>query len=449
MRLESRIINLEENIMGQNREQEKGIIAGKAKEQNPILTKRGRVGLEAGELDQQKSKIAVPPAKKARLANLDKVPIELLEPVALETDQSSNQEEDSSSEDRSPSSSNNEEQGKEIAIESSSSQIELIKQEKIQLAQKKTSLEEGKTKIEQELEDVMRRAQELEEQEQLMIKEQVKEAKVQSNHAEEKDQLTGNKVVDVEIEADEEEEVSLNSYDITLNDDNVKNALEDALIKRPNAVKLDLFYDEITSNGVDVILDFLSENKQITRFDIDGNPIGAQGVKKIADFMKGNDSLETLSLSNTGLDLDSLTYLMEALSENRHLKTIYLSGNHFGDQGAEIIFENIGKTSVKVIGLGANDITFEGARYLDTLTVKGSNLKEISLIVNHIEAKGLEHLAKFLGNNPTIMELDLLDNDSLPEEAHKYFPDLESKVKFFYEDSEEEEVEFLGESDSE
>ena len=68
-----------------------------------------------------------------------------------------------------------------------------------------------------------------------------------------------------DTEESEKESISIAFYGQEVNDDNVKELLEDAIKAKPDADQLDLGGDKITGQGIDIVTEFLSKNRKINK----------------------------------------------------------------------------------------------------------------------------------------------------------------------------------------
>lgn len=362
-------------------------------------------------------------------------------PVTLKQDQPSGQKQESNSKERSSSPTHNSEES-EMTIEIIREKLEENEREieknerKIEKYEAiKQTQQREKEKLEQQLQQLQFTTPDMNDQKNTaIIANEVTDENFEQYNS---DEITEN---DSKLETDDEEdeEMSLNFYGLTVNDDNVKTCLQNALNQYPAAPILNLRYKKITSKGLDIILDFLNNNKQISELELNLNPIGPEGIIKLSDFLKNNKTIKTILLNEVGIDNNSLVYLMKALSHNKYLENISVDSNEIGDLGTETIMRGLSNTSIKYISLAVNKITFNDAEYLDHLILAPSPLRTICLPFNEIGESGVKHLAKFLQNNHQVTELDLLHNNSISEETCNYFSKPETTVRVAHENNEED-----------
>jgi hypothetical protein len=74
---------------------------------------------------------------------------------------------------------------------------------------------------------------------------------------------------------------------------------------------------------------------KLQRLGLDSNEIASNGIALLADFLATNPPLKELDLMNNGLSGDCVDLLANALRSNASLRSLQLDGNAIGDAGKE------------------------------------------------------------------------------------------------------------------
>ena len=159
--------------------------------------------------------------------------------------------------------------------------------------------------------------------------------------------------------------------------------------------KLDLARNSVTSHGAMAIFSAFHHNRstKIRTINLSHNSLWVldDDMTGVGPFLAKNRSLRILNLEGNNLNDESVHAMAAGLKSNEHaaLERLYLGWNAFGDDGtialAEMLEMNM---SLRVLGLGENQIHNAGARALLAATDRNFTLKEISgLWRNKIERR--------------------------------------------------------------
>jgi Ran GTPase-activating protein (RanGAP) involved in mRNA processing and transport len=92
----------------------------------------------------------------------------------------------------------------------------------------------------------------------------------------------------------------------------------------------------ITSQGISILSEGLSNNTRLESFDLRNNQISDMGVQLLSSAVICSN-IKTLNLESNEITAEGAFYLAQMVKESRTLAELYLSKNHLGDRGAELI----------------------------------------------------------------------------------------------------------------
>ncbi|CAF1493107.1 unnamed protein product [Adineta ricciae] len=128
------------------------------------------------------------------------------------------------------------------------------------------------------------------------------------------------------IRESSKENIELNSLNIT--DDDVSYIVNKIIKKNKRCQSLSLTNNEITSNGIQILINSLVKNSKITHLNLSSNPLGDQAIEFINQLIASNRTLYHLSLADTNITDIGFRELIQALSSNSSsLRTLDLRSN--------------------------------------------------------------------------------------------------------------------------
>jgi Ran GTPase-activating protein (RanGAP) involved in mRNA processing and transport len=117
--------------------------------------------------------------------------------------------------------------------------------------------------------------------------------------------------------------------------------ITEALIQNPNIEFIDFSYMNLTGCGV-YIGNFISENKNIKSIILRNVMLNAVDFKNIFVPLKNNDVLQEIDISLNDMGGDkSLQYIADAIIENKTLHTVKMDQININNDNYEIIFKAI------------------------------------------------------------------------------------------------------------
>jgi Leucine-rich repeat (LRR) protein len=155
----------------------------------------------------------------------------------------------------------------------------------------------------------------------------------------------------------------------------------------PTLTTLDLSFQEIDDDDIELLCDAMANNTKLTTLDLLYNSIGPDGAKALAR----NTTLTSLDVSGNGIGPDGA----EALANNTTLTTLNLTDNAIRLIGAKALANNTSLTTLKVAFNGIGDV---GAEAL----AKNTSLTTLDVSYNSIGPNG----AKALAGNKTLLKLN-------------------------------------------
>ncbi|XP_023579179.1 NACHT, LRR and PYD domains-containing protein 1-like [Octodon degus] len=156
-------------------------------------------------------------------------------------------------------------------------------------------------------------------------------------------------------------------------------------------------------------------------------PLTTANWKAFFAVLQDSRSLKDLDLCGNPLSLCDLQYLCETLRDTRcYLETLWLASCSLTAEGCKDLAISI-STNHRLINLDLsfNMITDSGARHLcQTLGSPQSKLQRLQLVNCGLTSRCCKNLASLLSSNPSLMELDLQQNDLSTHGVQQLFEGL-------------------------
>ena len=183
-----------------------------------------------------------------------------------------------------------------------------------------------------------------------------------------------------------------------------------------NLVKFNISHNNITTEAIDVIGDFLFHNTKLQILDLSKNDLQGSGCWK--DFIKNlqyNSNLLGLKLSNSNIIKEAADELAIVLLNNPKLKELDLSYNN---SDMVKIFKGMKNISNLVsINVSHNMITNEAADELATVLLHNTSLQEINLSYNNLSTSDAVKIFKGMKNISNLVSISLSHNMITDETA--------------------------------
>jgi Ran GTPase-activating protein (RanGAP) involved in mRNA processing and transport len=188
--------------------------------------------------------------------------------------------------------------------------------------------------------------------------------------------------------------------------------------------ELNLKDNKINTDEMKQIAPQLSKFKRLKILDLSLNRIADEGLIELTKILPNLRNLETLDLSVNEISDTGFLELVKVLPQLTHLRKLALDVNEMiSDQGVKELVKVLPE-KLEVLGLGYNDITIQGLRFLAGGFHKLTNLRELSLNGTIITVDAANVLAETLTKLEKLEALNLnstdLDDDSLQIIANKF-----------------------------
>jgi len=219
---------------------------------------------------------------------------------------------------------------------------------------------------------------------------------------------------------------------------------KEALIDKSSLVELDLSDNAFGPNGAKVLVDLLTQNRNIKRLKLNNTGLGPEGSKIIAQglstssnekeshlqvFIAGRSRLEDvgiialseifigmktlveLRVPQNGIRPEGFVRLFEALKENLNLQILDINDNNLSEEGANALVQILGDfTQLKHLDLGDCMIPKESIKTIIEILKPNENLEYLNLCYNNIDDEVAEILAECLRNKFNLKKLDINGN---------------------------------------
>ncbi len=221
-------------------------------------------------------------------------------------------------------------------------------------------------------------------------------------------------------------------------DDGAINLLESYLMQYPSLSRVILSKHQLTSDGVEKLVDIMAEYNQICMLDLWNNQsIGSKGGEHLATLLKTQKRITALVINQINLGAEGAIEFAVGLAQNKSLRFLDMGYNNLGDTGCEALAaglkshpcqdlrlagNSIGDNGVtalvdarldsklfSLLDLGNNKIAQAGACQIAKL-VEGNKVVELRLHENKINGIGAKFIASALKNNSTLQEIQLQMN---------------------------------------
>ncbi|CAJ1082708.1 leucine-rich repeat-containing protein 34 [Xyrichtys novacula] len=257
----------------------------------------------------------------------------------------------------------------------------------------------------------------------------------------------------------QEESSSLKSLNLTFNDIQTDGAevLAKSLQCNSTLLSLSLSGNKIGNRGAMHLASMLQVNHTLRELQLADCDLATQSVIAFAIMLKSNESLHSLDISRpqllfslqeewtvhfsemlavnsslvelhlgkTGMTDTGMERLSEGLRLNRSLRYLDLRCNRLTRDGVRHLTEVLKQNpSLEILDLSANRIEDEGALYLgDAISHRGCSLRELSVTSNNIKTEGLLSLSVAMRLNTSLSHIYIWGNH-LEERVCQAFREL-------------------------
>lgn len=158
--------------------------------------------------------------------------------------------------------------------------------------------------------------------------------------------------------------ISLNSCQL---DQDMLEILADSLIGNHNITDLNLYSNDINSEGAKVIAGMIKDKTNLKVLGLSNNYIGQHGAREIAsECQKALFGLTKLSLESNLIGNLGLTAIAKAMMENESLEELYLYNNELDDDAVEDFIGMLkNKLKLRALGVEYNKIRNKGEKIFE------------------------------------------------------------------------------------
>ena len=205
-----------------------------------------------------------------------------------------------------------------------------------------------------------------------------------------------------------------------LNDNNLHssvNIILNSLTTINTLMVLNLSHDRITEGADEALASVIMHNTRLEELYLDGNNLGV-GTLKLAQALQHIAALRKLSLDNNNIPQEACGELALAIKSNKHLKMVCLNDNNLHSSVNIIVHSLTTIKTLTVFGLNNNQIPQEADEALASVIVCNTELEELYLYGNNLGVGTLK-VAKALQHITTLRILGLGNNNIQPEACNE------------------------------
>ena len=187
-------------------------------------------------------------------------------------------------------------------------------------------------------------------------------------------------------------------------------ALSELLVSSEYIQALDISYNRLSPDSIQLIVDCLSHNTSLEELNMSDSNFSSENVFKLASVLRVNTRLKVLDIGRCNIQSSDSVYLAKALEENTttQLQTLELWANPIGSEGA-VAFADMLATNKSLAELNMRECSIQGesAVCLTKALEKNSTLREFDISANPIGSEGAAAFTSMLATNKSLAELDM------------------------------------------
>ncbi|XP_038566109.1 leucine-rich repeat-containing protein 34 [Micropterus salmoides] len=177
---------------------------------------------------------------------------------------------------------------------------------------------------------------------------------------------------------------------------------------------LDLMFNDIQTDGAEVLAKSLQGNSTLLCLRLSGNKIENRGAMHLASMLQVNNTLKELEVADCDLATQSVIAFAIVLKSNKTLRSVDISRpllfshqDEWAVHFSEMLAVNCSLVELHLGKMGMTDTGME--RLTEGLRLNRS-LRYLDLRCNRVTRDGARHLAEVLKHNPTLEIVDLSSN---------------------------------------
>ncbi|XP_044031963.1 leucine-rich repeat-containing protein 34 [Siniperca chuatsi] len=179
-------------------------------------------------------------------------------------------------------------------------------------------------------------------------------------------------------------------------------------------LSLDLMFNDIQTDGAEVLAKSLQRNSTLLSLRLSGNKIKNRGAMHLASMLQVNNTLKEMELADCDLATQSVIAFAIVLKSNKTLRSVNISRpllfshqEEWAVHFSEMLAVN---SSLVELHLGKMGMTDTGMERLTEGLRLNRSLRYLDLRCNRVTRDGVRQLAKVLKQNPTLEIIDLSSN---------------------------------------
>ncbi|CAF1347113.1 unnamed protein product [Adineta ricciae] len=152
-------------------------------------------------------------------------------------------------------------------------------------------------------------------------------------------------------------------------------------------------------------LEQIIRNCQSRQMDLSGQQLSDQDMRIVVKQGIVGKQCATLDLMKSDLTLGAITILKNVMRKKTFLEVLNISYCAIADSGACLLASVVNSSNLKRLDLEANDISDSGVEHLAKALETNTTLLDLSLKLNRISSQGVNKLTKALVGDSTCLEI--------------------------------------------
>ena len=195
----------------------------------------------------------------------------------------------------------------------------------------------------------------------------------------------------------------------------------------PNLEGLSLYRTRIGVEDCQALSELLSVFPTLQKIDISYNALPPEAVELIITGLKNHTALEELDIGGSQFNLQNCISLASVTEPPRHLNLDY---SHIDDEGAIEVATLLNRNSVTSLELWGNPITINGAGAFAEKLLHNTSLRMLDLRCKSIGLEGTQKLIESLSQNSTLETLMLPDEYESSVSASEAYQRVKDRIKW-------------------
>ena len=166
--------------------------------------------------------------------------------------------------------------------------------------------------------------------------------------------------------------------------------------------------ETFSDTGIILLCDCIKEDNTTQQLNMWGNNITSEGAKCIAEAIKVNTTLQKLDIGSNQLSDDGATAISNCLKYNNSLQELNMPYNNITSEGAKCIAEAIKvNTTLQKLYIHSNKLSDDGVTAISECLKYNNSLQELNMSGNNITSEGAKCIAKAIKENTSLHTLNI------------------------------------------